>query len=91
VPQSGLQALATGVPVVASDVGGIPDIIKQGITGRLVPPKDAAALARAIRETLDQPEQTRAMTAAGLDLIRRDHSLEKMLDRLEVIYRQHLG
>lgn len=91
VPQSGLQALATRVPVVASDVGGIPDIIKQGITGRLVPPKDAAALARAIRETLDQPEQTRAMTAAGLDLIRRDHSLEKMLDRLEVIYRLHLG
>ncbi len=91
VPQSGLQALATGVPVVASDVGGIPDIIKHGITGRLVPPKDAAALACAIRETLDQREQTQAMTAAGLDLIRRDHNLEKMLDRLEVIYRQHLG
>lgn len=91
VPQSGLQALATGIPVVASDVGGIPDIIKDGITGRLVPPKDAVALARAIRETFDQREQTQAMTSAGLDLIRRDHSLEKMLDRLEVIYRQHLG
>ena len=91
VPQSGLQALATGVPVVASDVGGIPDIIKQGITGRLVPPKDAAALAQAIRDTLDQREKTRAMTAAGLELIRAEHSLEKMLDRLEAIYRQHLG
>jgi glycosyltransferase involved in cell wall biosynthesis len=91
VPQSGLQALATGIPVVASDVGGIPGIIKHGITGRLVPPKDAAALARAIRDTLEQREQTQAMTSAGLDLIRGDHSLEKMLDRLEVIYRQHLG
>ncbi|MBL9182369.1 MAG: glycosyltransferase [Verrucomicrobiaceae bacterium] len=91
VPQSGLQALATGVPVVASDVGGIPDIIKQGITGRLVPPKDAAALAHAIRDTLDQREKTQAMTAAGRELIRAEHSLEKMLDRLEVIYRQHLG
>lgn len=91
VPQSGLQALATGVPVVASDVGGIPDIIQNGVTGRLVPPKDAAALAQAIRDTLDQREKTQAMTAAGLELIRREHSLEKMLDRLEVIYRQHLG
>lgn len=91
VPQSGLQALATGVPVVASDVGGIPDIIQNGVTGRLVPPKDAAALAQAICDTLDQREKTQAMTAAGRELIRAEHSLEKMLDRLEVIYRQHLG
>jgi glycosyltransferase involved in cell wall biosynthesis len=91
VPQSGLQALAMALPVVASDVGGIPDIIQNGVTGRLVPPKDAAALAQAIRDTLDQRETTRAMTEAGLELIRREHSLEKMLDRLEAIYRQHLG
>ncbi len=91
VPQSGLQALAIGMPVVASDVGGIPDIIQNGITGRLVPPKDAVALAQAIRETLDQREQTQAMTKAGLELIRREHSLERMLNRIEAIYRQHLG
>jgi glycosyltransferase involved in cell wall biosynthesis len=91
VPQSGLQALAIGVPVVASDVGGIPDIIKHGLTGRLVPPKDAKALAQALREALDHHDKTRAMTAAGLDLIRRDHSLETMLDRIEAIYRRYLG
>jgi glycosyltransferase involved in cell wall biosynthesis len=91
VPQSGLQALATGLPVVASDVGGIPSIIQNGITGRLVPARDAAALARAIEETLDQREKTRAMSVMGLDLIRREHSLDKMLDRIEIIYRQHLS
>jgi glycosyltransferase involved in cell wall biosynthesis len=90
VPQSGLQALACGVPVVASDVGGIPSIIKHGLTGRLVPPQDASALARALRETLEQRERNRDMTSAGLELVRREHGLEMMLDRVEEIYERHL-
>lgn len=91
IPQSGLQALAMGVPVVASDVGGIPSIIRQGETGRLVPPHDAAALAAAIRETLEQKLETQAMCRAGQQLVQTHHSLDAMLDRLEAIYRQHLS
>lgn len=91
IPQSGLQALATGVPVVASNIGGIPSIIQDGETGRLVPMKDAPALAGAIRATLEQREKTQAMCMAGRQFIEREHSLENMLDRLEAIYRQHLG
>lgn len=91
IPQSGLQALALGVPVVASDVGGIPSIIKHGETGRLVPPHDAAALAAAIRETLEEKLQTQAMCRAGQEFIVNHHSLDTMLDRLDAIYRQHLG
>ncbi|MFC5453918.1 glycosyltransferase [Prosthecobacter fluviatilis] len=91
IPQSGLQALATGIPVVASDVGGIPSIIRNGETGRLAPPENAVALAAAIRETLEQKAQTQAMRQAGLQLVRSQHSLEAMLDRLEAVYCQHLG
>ena len=91
IPQSGLQALAMGVPVVASDVGGIPSIIKHGETGRLVPPENAAALAAAIRETLEQKAQTQAMCRTGQQLVMNHHSLDAMLDRLEAIYRQYLG
>ncbi|WP_395750831.1 glycosyltransferase [Prosthecobacter sp.] len=91
IPQSGLQALATGVPVVASNIGGIPSIIKDGETGRLVPMKDPAALAQAIRDTLEQREKTQALCAEGRRFIEREHSLENMLDRLEAIYHQHLG
>lgn len=91
IPQSGLQALAIGVPVVASDVGGIPSIIKQGETGRLVPPHDAAALAAAIREALEEKLQTQALCRAGQEFIVNHHSLDTMLDRLDAIYRQHLG
>jgi glycosyltransferase involved in cell wall biosynthesis len=91
IPQSGLQALAMGVPVVASDVGGIPSIIKHGWTGRLVPPEDAPALAAAIRDTLEQKSQTQVMASTGRQMIRDQHSHEMMLNRLEAIYRQHLG
>ena len=91
IPQSGLQALATGVPVVASNIGGIPSIIKDGETGRLVAMQDPAALANAIRETLEQHEKTQAMCMAGRRFMEREHSLENMLDRLEAIYRTHLG
>ncbi|MDI1315489.1 glycosyltransferase [Prosthecobacter sp.] len=90
IPQSGLQALAMGVPVVASDVGGIPSIIKHGETGRLVPPHDAPALAAAIRETLEQKLQTQEMCRAGQQFVVNHCSLSAMLDRLDAIYRQHL-
>lgn len=91
IPQSGLQSLASGVPVVASNVGGIPSIIKDGETGRLVPMQDAVALAKALRETLEQREKTQAMCAEGRSFIMREHSLDTMLDRLEAIYHRHLG
>lgn len=90
IPQSGLQALAMGIPVVASGVGGIPSIIKQGETGRLVPPENAAALAAAIRETLEQKTQTQVMCRAGQQLVQKQHSLDAMLDHLEAVYRLHL-
>jgi glycosyltransferase involved in cell wall biosynthesis len=48
-----VEAMAAGVPVVASSVGGIPELINQRVTGLLVPPGDASALAAALRELLD--------------------------------------
>ncbi len=90
IPQSGLQALATGIPVVASDVGGIPSIIQHGKTGRLVPMQNAPALAAAIHETLTERETTQTLCAAGRRMIESQHSLEVMLDRVDAIYRQHL-
>lgn len=90
IPQTGLQALATKTPVIASNVGGIPSIIRHGETGRLVPPGDAAALAQAICETLQDSDATRRMCDAGRALVEKEHSLEGMLDQLEVLYRRHL-
>ena len=57
----------------------------------LVPPHDAAALAAAIRETLEQKLQTQALCRAGQQFVTTRCSLDAMLDQLDAIYRQHLG
>src|SRR5207244_8348641 len=59
------QALAVGTPVVGSNVGGIPELVRDGETGRLVPPEDPPALARAVLEILRDPDRARAMGRAG--------------------------
>jgi glycosyltransferase involved in cell wall biosynthesis len=56
-----IEAMATGTPVIGSHVGGIPEMVHDGATGFLVPPKDEAALAEKIRWVFEQPERTREM------------------------------
>ena len=90
VPQVGLQALACGTPLIGSDVGGIPQIIRSRETGRLFPSGDAAALAAAIRETFAQADETQRMSMAGRRLVMAKHSLAGMLDTLEDLYRARL-
>lgn len=87
IPQVLLQALAMRRPVVASDVGGIPEIIRPGETGWLVPAGDPGALAGAILEALaDQPRAQR-MGEQGRKMIEADFSLDRMGERMEQLYR----
>jgi glycosyltransferase involved in cell wall biosynthesis len=89
VPQIGLQALATQTPVIGSDVGGTPEIIRPGQTGRIFPAGNAGALAVAIRETLADERTTQACAGHGRALVERSHGLDAMLNRLEELYRRH--
>jgi glycosyltransferase involved in cell wall biosynthesis len=90
VPQIGLQALATKTPVVGSDTGGIPEIIRPGETGRIFPAGDAKALAQTIRDALEQPETTGALAERGRVAVEARHSLVAMLDTLDALYRRHI-
>jgi len=90
IPQIGLQALACETPVVGSDAGGIPEIIRPGDTGRIAKAGDAAELADAIEAALADREATQRMAKNGRRLVEQHHGLDHMLDRLEDIYRQHL-
>ena len=71
-------------------MGGIPSIIRPDQTGRLVPPDDPAALADAIRETLENVTVTKLLCENGRLLVEREHTLEHMLDKLEALYRRYL-
>ena len=69
-----IEALAAGRPVVATRVGGTPDLLGGGERGRLVPPGDPEALARAVLETLDQSEAARRRAQAGREHVLARHS-----------------
>lgn len=88
VPQSLLQALAAGVPVVASSVGGIPEVLQDGITGLLVPPGDAQALALALRLILRDPESSGRRAEAGRALVAEKFSRTVVMERLVALYRE---
>jgi glycosyltransferase involved in cell wall biosynthesis len=74
-----LEAMACGVPVVASDVGGIPEIIADGESGLLVPSEDAAALAAATAALLGDSGRRSRMVAAGLSRARNEFSHERQV------------
>lgn len=86
IPQVLMQALAVGIPVVSTTVGSIPDVVIEGETGFVVPPRDAGALAEQIAVLLDDPALRARMGAQGRSLVERSYSLERMLDRLERVY-----
>jgi glycosyltransferase involved in cell wall biosynthesis len=85
------QALAVGTPVVASTVGGSPEVIRDGENGRLVPPGDAAALADAILGLLREPERVRAMARAGLATVRERYTIDATMARTADLYRELVG
>ena len=65
-----LEGLACGTPVVASAVGGLVETVQDGVTGWTVPPGNAAALASALRDALDHPEEARRRAAAGREIVK---------------------
>jgi len=80
------QALAVGTPVVGSDVGGIPELVREGETGRLVPAGDPGALAGAILASVRDPERSRAMARTGQALILSQYTFDAAMARTTAVY-----
>jgi glycosyltransferase involved in cell wall biosynthesis len=85
-----LEAMERGRPVIASAVGGLPEIVDDGRTGVLVSPGDADALATAIRELLREPARAEALGRAGRARAVEQFSQERCTDRIETLYRSAL-
>jgi glycosyltransferase involved in cell wall biosynthesis len=86
LPYSILEAMLHGLPVVASDLAGIPEEVIDGETGRVVPPGDAPALARAIRDVLGDPARARAMGEKGRERVESTFGLDRMVAQMREIY-----
>jgi len=85
-PNVVLEAMAASLPVVASRVGGIPELVADGVTGHLVPPGDPEALAAALLDLVDHPERAAAFGNAGHARIAREYSFERMVMQFETLY-----
>jgi glycosyltransferase involved in cell wall biosynthesis len=85
-----IEAMAAGLPVVVSRVGGIPAVVRHEVTGLLVPPADAGALAAALRRLLDQPEWAAQLGAAASRSVDSRYGSVSMVDAIELIFAEAL-
>ncbi len=84
------EAMAVGVPVVASDHGGIPELVEDGVTGRLVPERDVAALAVAARWMIDNAAARETIVGAARARVRADYDNRRIVNGLAALYRRLL-
>jgi colanic acid/amylovoran biosynthesis glycosyltransferase len=90
IPNVVKEAMASGLPVVATRHGGIPELVEDGVSGVLVPPADAFALADGVATLLDRPERWGPMAAAAREQVAQHYDRERLNDRLVERYRSLL-
>jgi glycosyltransferase involved in cell wall biosynthesis len=86
LPVTLLEAMALSTPIVATAVGGVPSVVRDGETGLLVPPGDPAALADATLRILDDPPTGARLAGAAHEVVVRDYGLERMVRTTEKLY-----
>ncbi len=86
-----LEAASSGVPIVASNVGGIPEIVRDGVNGLLVSPNDPAELTNAINAMLEDNKRRMDMGNAGRELVLNEFTIARMVDRNLAIYKNLLA
>ncbi|MBI4879815.1 MAG: glycosyltransferase [Planctomycetes bacterium] len=91
LPRALVQAMAAGVPVVACAAGGIGEVVSDGLTGRLVAPRDHRALAACMRELLEDRTRAARLAAAARERVASEFDVRLMIERLERLYQRLLA
>jgi glycosyltransferase involved in cell wall biosynthesis len=86
MPFAILEAMAASKPVIASKIYGIPEVVVEGETGFMVPPRDAGFLCAAMRRAIESPALCRRMGTAGRMRVESSFSLERMVREVESVY-----
>lgn len=86
-----MEALALEIPVVCSGISGIPELVRDGVTGVLVPEKDATALAAGILRQWEDPARAAAMARAGRELVLREYDMRKNAADIAALFRSSLA
>ncbi len=81
-----MQAMACGKPIIASDVPGIDNMIEHGVTGILIPPKNALAMANAMEQLINNPQQAGKLADNAFTFAETNYSGKKMLDNYKAIF-----
>ncbi len=89
-PVTAIEALASGCPVVATRVGGVPDVVRDGTDGLLVEPVDLEALAEALARLAGDPELRRRMGEAGRERVVPRYAVGRLIDDVDGLYRRLL-
>lgn len=90
MPNTVMEAMATGLAVVATDVGGVRELLEPGLSGHIVPSGDPTALGAALAAVMSLDESSRsAMGMAGRERILRDFDIERVVDRWEQVLKLH--
>jgi hypothetical protein len=90
MPIAILEAMAAGLPIVATDIAGIPDMVRHEQEGLLIPPGDVAALAAAITSLLDSPDLREAMGRRGAERVVEEYDLPRGVENWDRLYRSLL-
>jgi L-malate glycosyltransferase len=91
LPNAVLEYMSAALPTVASKVGGNVEIVKDGVTGLLVPPENADALAAALLQLLRDPGLADRLGANGREYVRQNLSFEKLVERIDDLYAELLS
>lgn len=86
LPIATLEAMAEGLPVVATSVGGLPELVEEGQNGYLVPPSDVTALTGRLRILMLDPRHRREMGAQGWERARKHFAVDRMVAEISAIY-----
>ena len=90
IPVSIMEAFACGLPVVASHLSGIPELVRPGETGYLVPPENPPALAEALTRVYDNPEEAAQLAHNGRSLVLAEFELTKNVQKLSYLFTHYL-